>query len=294
MNSDEIFLPHEAGGRPLLKMYFSTAESGTRKYTEHHHTELEISQVLSGSCEWQIRRKPSLCSRGDIVLIGSDEEHYITTIGTDEALTLLNLHFEPQFIWAGGENFFDSRYLRIFLHHDGDFNNRISAEDETAQKISALMRQMYSECQQAREGYALIVKAELLLILALLGRKYADIIGAAAPSSAAHLKQLDEALNYVNANLTAELTLEDIARHAGMSRSYFSTVFKTLNGVSVWEYITSKRISLARKLIKEGGCSITEISGMCGFGSIANFNRSFKLICGCTPSEYRKSRAAEL
>lgn len=294
MNSDEIFLPNGTGDRPLLKMYFSTAESGKRKYTEHHHTELEISLVLAGSCEWQIRGRSSLCARGDIVLIGSDEEHYITGIGSDEALTLLNLHFEPQFIWAGGENFFDSRYLRIFLHHEGDFDNCIKAEDETAKKISALMKQMYSECRQAREGYVLIVKAELLLILALLGRKYADIISAAAPSSGAHLKQLDEALNYINANLTAELTLEDIARRAGMSRSYFSTMFKTLNGVSVWEYITSKRIALARKLIREGGSSITEISGMCGFGSIANFNRSFKLICGCTPSEYRKNRAAEI
>lgn len=289
MNSDEIILPSDAGGAPLLKMYFSTAESGKRKYREHHHTELEISYVLSGQCVWQIRRQPYACTAGDLVLLGSDEEHYITSIGAEEPLKLLNLRFEPQFIWAGGENFFDARYLRIFLHHDGNFDNRIPAGEDTARKISDLMREMYSECREAKPEYTQIVKASLLMILALLGRKYSDIISSASPSSASHLKQLDVALAYINANLTGELTLEDIARQAGMSRSYFSTMFKALNGVTVWEYITSKRIALARKHIREGELSITEISGLCGFGTIANFNRSFKLLCGCTPSEYRKS-----
>lgn len=293
MNSDEIFLASDEGSRPLLKMYFSTAESGKRKYTEHRHTELEISHILSGSCEWQIRRIPCACTKGDVVLLGSDEEHYITSIAAGEPLKLLNLRFEPRFIWAGGENFFDSRYLNIFLHHEGDFDNRIPAGEDTAKRISGLMLEMYSECREGRPGYALIVKAELLMILALLGRKFADVISAATPSSAAHLKQLDAALSYINSNLTAELTLEDIARQAGMSRSYFATVFKAMNGVTAWEYITSKRISLARKYIREGALSITEISGMCGFGTIANFNRSFKMLCGCTPSEYRKSFLSE-
>lgn len=92
----------------------------------------------------------------------------------------------------------------------------------------------------------------------------------------------------MDAHLTEDLTLEDIAQAAGLSRSYFSAIFRQLNGVTVWDYITRKRIELAMEYLRHGNLPITQIASMCGFNTIANFNRSFKLVTHCTPSQFRK------
>ena len=290
MKTDEIILARNKDSTPMLKMYHSTAVTGKRVYIEHHHTQLEISAVLSGSCEWQVRRRPYLCGAGDIMLLGSDEEHYITYIGEDEPFRLLNLQVEPRFIWAPGEDSFDSRYLHIFLNHDSSFNNLLPSTNATAKRVFALLSEMYEEGMNRETGYPLIVKAELMLILGLLGREYSGFIAGAAAETGASRARIDEAMSYINDHLCDELSLDEISGHAGMSRSYFSNVFKSLNGISVWTYITGKRIELAMNYLRGSDMSITEIAGRCGFNNIANFNRSFRIVAHVTPREYRRSR----
>lgn len=289
MKSDEIVLKHRQDNRVLFRMYVSTAEPGQREYREHHHTECEISAILSGACQWQIRHSPVLTGAGDVLIFGSDEEHYITAVSPEEPFRILNIQFEPRFIWAPGNDLFDSRYLGIFLNHGPDFENRLDAGSEAAQQVSRLMKQIQQECVAGKPEYELIVKAELLLILGQLGRRYTELLTQSPVRSDIHLQQLEEALNYIDRNLTEELTLEEIAQSAGMSRSYFSAVFKKLNGLSVWDYITSKRISLAIDYIRQGKHSITEIAMLCGYNTMANFNRSFKMVTHSTPSQFRKS-----
>ena len=209
MKTDEIILARNKDSTPMLKMYHSTAVTGKRVYIEHHHTQLEISAVLSGSCEWQVRRRPYLCGAGDIMLLGSDEEHYITYIGEEEPFRLLNLQVEPRFIWAPGEDSFDSRYLHIFLNHDSSFNNLLPSTNATAKRVFALLSEMYEEGMNRETGYPLIVKAELMLILGLLGREYSGFIAGAAAETGASRARIDEAMSYINDHLCDELSLDE-------------------------------------------------------------------------------------
>lgn len=286
---DEIVLKYRDSDRIFFRMYFSLAEPGQRAYQEHHHTECEISAIVEGSCQWRIGNQSIWTQRGDVLVFGSDEEHYITEICGQEPLKILNLQFEPRFLWSPGSDLFDSRYLSIFLNHGPDFTNRIPADTETAQQVSVLMHRMRQECTQAKPEYDLMAKAQLLLVLGYLGRHYHRALAAPQMQSGLHLKQLEEALNYIDSNLTGELTLEEIAHSAGMSRSYFCAVFKKLNGLSVWDYITKKRIALAVDYIRKGEHTITQIAILCGYNTMANFNRSFKMVTHCTPSQYRKN-----
>ncbi len=289
MMTDEIILSSDIHSIPVLKMYHSTAMPGKRTYQEHHHTQLEISAVLSGVCEWQIRRRPFRCRAGDIVILGSDEEHYITSIDPGEPLQLLNLQFEPRYIWSPGNSSFDSDYLSIFLNHEDLFQNVLSGGRETAKEVFSLLGRMYAEGRDRKPEYGQIVKAQLMLILGLLGREYSAVITAGRERDSVQLDRIDRAMSYINENITGELTLEEIARQASLSRSYFSTAFKKLNGVSVWSYITGKRIELAMSLLRGTEKTVLDIAGECGFNNLANFNRSFRMITGLAPSEYRKS-----
>ena len=83
-------------------------------------------------------------------------------------------------------------------------------------------------------------------------------------------------------------TLEELAELSCFSRTYFSALFKSLNGVSPWEYINIKRIEKAKMMLSETNDTILYIANECGFGNLSNFNRIFRKITGKKPSDYRK------
>ena len=105
-----------------------------------------------------------------------------------------------------------------------------------------------------------------------------------------HIKNLKHAFSYIEKNPSSPLTLEAIASTAGMSPNYFCNIFKKINGITVWEYIVSKRCDMAAQMLLLGqDKNIIDIAEECGFNSSANFNKAFKKRIGITPSEYRQS-----
>ncbi len=93
---------------------------------------------------------------------------------------------------------------------------------------------------------------------------------------------------YINQNYMYELPLEKLASIAGYSKYHFSRIFKEYNGMSYIQYINSKRIKAAERLMADSSCPITEVAMQCGFSSLTTFNRAFRKAKGCTPSEFRK------
>lgn len=273
-----------------FKIFFSRTEPGYRKHRiEHHHSECELSLIISGECIWCVNNKLYQGGPGSLFIFGSDEPHYIKDIISSQTLLLLNIRFETRFIWSPGSDSFNLRYIDIFLNHEYDFSNIINAEEPVAQSVFQLMNEIYDECLRQEEEYNLVVKAKLLLILAFLGRYY-KISSMPHPLMIykSHLKQLDDAVAFINEHLTEDLNVGVIAQHVGMSKSYFSMIFKKMSGIPPWDYITRKRIDLAMLFLRDNKLSILQISEKCGFTSISNFNRCFKNITGLSPSTYRK------
>ncbi len=280
---------------PAFKIFYSSTEPEQRQhYIEHHHTECEISLIVSGECQWCVNDRIYHGKPGDVYLFGSNENHYLTEIFGQQPLILLNIRFESRIIWSFGSDQFNLRYLTIFLGHGNSFSNAIASAEPTAQTIFQLMTEIYEECQNCELEYMLIVKAKLMLILATLGRYYKISQLPSVPASySQHLVQLDRAILFIDEHLTQELSLERIARAAGMSKSYFSAIFKQMNGIPAWEYITRKRVELAMQLLRNRDLSIMAIAEQCGFTSISNFNRCFKEVTSFSPSVYRKEFASD-
>jgi AraC-like DNA-binding protein len=91
-------------------------------------------------------------------------------------------------------------------------------------------------------------------------------------------------VNFVQKNIT------QIARETGFSLPYFSTQFKKYMGVSAIEYLTKKRVHLAKDLLaKDSNLRILDISGMLGFENPSTFSKHFIQEFNKTPKEYRKT-----
>ena len=96
-------------------------------------------------------------------------------------------------------------------------------------------------------------------------------------------------LQYIKRYHSQSITLDDICRHFGCSRSYVSHLFKKNTGKSFREYLTELRIEDAKYLLKYSNLTVTEIALSVGFGDSTYFSNVFKAKVGTSPCAYRKS-----
>lgn len=263
----------------IIKVFHSKVSSGKRIYREHHHTECELSLFLSGSGVYTVGERIYEFSAGDMFLFSSDETHCITNIYTET--DLLNIHFEPRLLWEQPENM---ELLNLFFAKNKNFSNQFSSKDIG---LRNLIHGIENELTNKFAGYKIECKNKLLgaLIYILRNYDYSDK-NQNYVKYRSNIKKMKDAMNYINDHLEEKIVLQDIAKISCITPTYFSFMFKKLNGISPWEYITIKRIEKAISLIKTTDMTILDIAESCGFSSSSNFYKAFAKITGKRPTDY--------
>ncbi|MEA5014347.1 MAG: AraC family transcriptional regulator [Candidatus Limiplasma sp.] len=273
----------------FLRLGHRVAAPFIRPLGSHSHPEIEIVLFLSGTGVYIVNQKSYDIRPGDVFIFASAEQHCITVIDGPQGLSYLTVHFEPRFIWSMGNDLFDARFLRVFNALGKGLDNRLP-QSETTREITALLQDMEREFALRQAEYEPMVKALLLRVLVLLNRQAGDAGLPVGPQlSRANYDRVEAAMEHINARLGELITLKDLAAVAHMNPCYFSTVFKQLNGIAPWTYITAKRVEQACRLLVESSMNITEIALACGYNNAANFNRAFHQVVGVPPSAYRKN-----
>lgn len=95
-------------------------------------------------------------------------------------------------------------------------------------------------------------------------------------------------LKYIDTNYMYDITLEQLADVAGYSKYHFSRIFKQYNSMSYLQYINARRTKAAELLLLDPNIPITEVAMRSGFKSLTTFNRIFKDIKHCTPTDFKK------
>jgi len=98
---------------------------------------------------------------------------------------------------------------------------------------------------------------------------------------------VEEVKQYIEQNLSKELSLEEVADRLGLNPSYFSQLFKQMTDETFVQYRIKRRMERAKKLLALPHYKITDISHEVGYADHPHFTKTFKKITGYTPSEYR-------
>lgn len=100
--------------------------------------------------------------------------------------------------------------------------------------------------------------------------------------------KIESIRQYLEANYTEDISIEQIAKKFYISPGYLAHKFKETMNVPFQHYINSLRIRKACEMLTYTDLFISEIAAMNGFGSISQFNRVFQAQKGMTPSQYRR------
>jgi AraC-like DNA-binding protein len=109
------------------------------------------------------------------------------------------------------------------------------------------------------------------------------------PYAEARRLRLERARTFIQDNCREALTLGQVARRAGLSRNYFSRVFKQTFGKGFEQYLTEQRLQLAERLLRTSGLPVGRISNDAGFSSAAHFSAAFRRSRGSSPLAYRRA-----
>lgn len=105
--------------------------------------------------------------------------------------------------------------------------------------------------------------------------------------------RLKRVVQYVDERLGAKITLEDLAKVAGLSRMHFAAQFRAAMGMRPHEYLLKRRIERAEELLKRAEVSLVEIALTVGFQTQAHFTTVFKRFAGDTPYQWRSAWLAQ-
>jgi AraC family transcriptional regulator len=100
--------------------------------------------------------------------------------------------------------------------------------------------------------------------------------------------QLKRVIDYMQANLTQDLSILDLATLTSMSESHFSRGFKQSVGISPYQYLMQQRVERAKRLLEKQSMAISTIALDCGFANQTHLAKVFRQMTGMTPKAYQK------
>ncbi len=247
---------------PTLWGYFAQNNHCTRNF----HQRLEFCYIVSGQKRVIIGDKEYTVTADDIIFVPRYAPHqYFDAKDCTDYVFCLPINSITDI-----EDVFKKSTLP-FIMQNKDFNR---------EKILPLFSELY---KYSKSEKTLIVRSYINIIFSLLFEQYPK----ASEGRLIENNIATDALTYIENNYMQNITLEDIARHFGYNKFYFSKIFNKNLNVNIKTYINSVRTKhLLNKLRNSAKANISELIFEVGFSSTSSFYRFFDEHYGMSPREF--------
>ena len=254
----------------------------------HQHTHWELVIVTAGSGVHYTAQGGWPVQPGDVYMIPVGLAHGYRQCND---LALTNILFRP-----AGLQFPESltclpayRALidlepRQRAYHN--FQGHLHISDEYFSDVVQQARDIEREYQQQALAWQASGSAGLIRLLVTLCRLYEQAGGQAVRN----LQKLAQAQTFIDGQLSSALAVGSIAQHCAMSERSLQRLFTTELQTTIQSYILDKRLQRAEHLLQHSNQPIHAIAKACGFSRTSYFGKRFRAYCGCSPSDFRKTK----
>lgn len=275
-----------------LPVHIRKVNSKDAQSPRHRHEVFQINYITSGRVYHEINQSRYELAKGHIFIIPPYVPHMLVP-ADDAGYSLIELEFLPEFIFEPlsfdeerDTAVFDFAFVEPFLVAEQDVKPRLLLTGERQQQVERILESILKCYTSRSDSFLLEIKADLLKLLVILGRYFKEETNRNADHS--DPIEVMRVIRYLDEHYKEKITVDDMAKIANLSRSYFSSIFKDRTGKTLVAYITSLRLKRAAEMLCNSGWSIAEICYESGFDSVNHFNRVFKKEYGCSPLQYRK------
>ena len=253
---------------------FHINDQTKKDFSYHYHDFHKIIVFISGKVTYHIEGKAYHLKPRDILLVSQGAIHkpeidpsvpyerYIFWIRDDLSCQELNTCFQKA--------------------NDRSFN-LVRADSALQEHLKDLLPEIEQTLQNKHFGDTVLRNALFTQFMIYINRIFLRTSSSPDKKTYSSDTQVEQLLKYINRNLSENLSIDQLANRFFFSKYHMMRKFKTETGYTIHNYITSKRLLLARSLINEG-TPVMKAAQISGFNDYTTFVRSYKKQFGNAPS----------
>lgn len=249
----------------------------------HTHDFYEIYLFLDGSVTYYVEDKAYDLIAGDLMLIPPQKMH---------RPVISNEHnvYERMVMWINSgflnELDTDGALKEAFINKTAKTGFLFSPSKEKLEFFLVLLKSI-SEVRSERAEY------KKAMITTLLNSVADEIERADATTRSEESQELiPSVIRYINEHFTEQINLDLLSERFYITKFYLLRRFKEYTNSTIYDYVLEKRISLARRLIRQGA-SAASAGEQCGFSDYSSFYRAFCAKTKLSPSAFKKESKCE-
>jgi AraC-like DNA-binding protein len=239
----------------------------------HCHAEYEIFYFIQGDIECRIEGRPYTLTPESLMLIPPNNMHGII-IKSTKLYKRVTFHFLPNILDEAEQKLFLGMFKKPCRYFPDISGIKLNEQIEGIKGCEKMEGDLKKTAFKHR-------------LISLLADVYQLSTKAENPSNMRN-ERVNAILQYLNSNLTEDISLEHLSQKFYISKNYLNLLFNSETGMTVHRYLQLKRLNIARQEIRKG-LSIEEAAYKAGFRDYSNFYRAYKSFFGTKPSASRQN-----
>ncbi len=262
--------------------YYHQTKLSPRYYmTYHWHPEYEIMRILEGSFHLTLGNETKEYHAGDVIFVPDGILHG----GNPENCGYDCVVFDLGMLMKDNHACYNTIYN--IMNHKIKVNTLLS---EKSDRIPEIAEALCLSLSEKKPGYEFMTQAYLYMLIGTIieEKLYKEILSDDLTSE--RLDSIKNVLGYISENYSSSITLDNLAKIAGMNPKYFCRYFRSMTERTPIDYLNYYRIECACEMLSTKNASIKEVAISCGFSDESYFIKTFHKYKGITPKQFTKQR----
>lgn len=246
--------------------------------TYHWHKECEIIHILEGNFQLTVEDSTYQLTKGNIVFIQDGILHG----GVPLECVYECIVFDMKLLMK--DNHICTTQIQSIMRHERIIDACLPS---SIASLNYTVNDLFSAMREKKTGYEFITQGSLYHFFGIILEHHLYQVNSNTTSvSMNRLIQLKNVLSYIEEHYNDFISLDDMAKTAGMNPKYFCRYFREMTQRTPTNYLNYYRIEIACEQLSTRDVSITEVALNCGFNDISYFIKTFHKYKGITPKQF--------